>query len=110
MRSSQTQALLTATSSAICKFLPLTLYFPLQAGLSLYADLYLATMIPDVSVMNLLIYSLFLTVVGAIANAHAALEAGATHIDTSVLGIGKLHGCPFVEAPSISSVNAPAVH
>lgn len=24
----------------------------------------------------------------AVANAHAALEAGATHIDTSVLGIG----------------------
>lgn len=25
----------------------------------------------------------------AVANAHAALEAGATHIDTSVLGIGE---------------------
>ncbi|KAI9698565.1 MAG: Saccharopine dehydrogenase [Bogoriella megaspora] len=28
----------------------------------------------------------------AIANAHAALEAGATHIDTSVLGIGERNG------------------
>ncbi|KAK7430943.1 homocitrate synthase lys21 [Neonectria magnoliae] len=28
----------------------------------------------------------------AIANAHAALEAGATHIDTSVLGIGQRNG------------------
>lgn len=28
----------------------------------------------------------------AIANAYAALEAGATHIDTSVLGIGERNG------------------
>lgn len=28
----------------------------------------------------------------AVANAHAALEAGATHIDTSVLGIGERNG------------------
>lgn len=30
----------------------------------------------------------------AIANAYAALEAGATHIDTSVLGIGERNGIP----------------
>jgi homocitrate synthase len=30
----------------------------------------------------------------AIANAHAALEAGATHVDTSVLGIGERNGIP----------------
>jgi homocitrate synthase len=28
----------------------------------------------------------------AVANAHAALEAGATHVDTSVLGIGERNG------------------
>ncbi|EFY97193.2 homocitrate synthase-like protein [Metarhizium robertsii ARSEF 23] len=37
-------------------------------------------------------YDLFHVDHGAIANSHAALEAGATHIDTSVLGIGERNG------------------
>lgn len=45
----------------------------------------------------------------AIANAYCALEAGATHVDTSVLGIGERNGitvsCPIQQASFMTTTN-----